>query len=69
MATPAARPKGSVIDLTEDDDDDVQGNKKDHPVLMVIGLWLGKCCIVIVGDPLGPAVVLWLMLIRNPFVS
>lgn len=35
-ATPAARPKGSVIDLTEDDDDDVQGKKKGRPAFMTM---------------------------------
>lgn len=36
MATPATRPKGSVIDLTEDDDDDVQGKKKARPAFMTM---------------------------------
>lgn len=36
MATPATRPKGSVIDLTEDDDDDVQGKKKGQPAFMTM---------------------------------
>lgn len=31
VTTPAARPRGSVIDLTEDDDDDVQGKKMGWP--------------------------------------
>lgn len=35
-ATPAARPKGSVIDLTEDDDDDVQGKTKGRPAFMAM---------------------------------
>lgn len=34
--TPAARPKGSVIDLTEDDDDDVQGKKKGQSAFMTM---------------------------------
>lgn len=64
--TPAGRPKGSVIDLTEDDDDDVQGKKKDHPAFIMIStsspIMKEKCkmlyCDMVIGDTFDQALVL-----------